>query len=273
MIFINGRWAANITNDSFYQDLKVLPGFSYNIEIRRMNGNESVFQSTALLKENETKSVSLDLSGSLELNAISDLIDENKIPEAMERLNTFVVENGGSDRTVELQDRIIEQNETKRQARTKKKDKKILPVLVNGNFDSGSYGWHLELQKGAVLDFSVVSGNPINQTPCAKVRVVASTGEDWNSQLISVFKVKAGKTYQLKFTIKSEKQSSMRAGIQQNHDPWNAVLMDYTITPESQEISISTPMMTQDDTMKVAFMFGNSEKTLFWIDNVQVLEF
>ena len=146
-------------------------------------------------------------------------------------------------------------------------------LLVNGDFELGKDNWEFPIfDANALGRFDIDDSGSINGNNSAKITTQQTTNTNFHMQLRQLLRVAAGKNYVLTFSAKASEQTKIETWLQKAEAPFTGYLeKEVELTTDVQTFT-DTALVTQDDSVFVTFMVGNSGLTEIWIDNVILVE-
>ncbi len=147
-------------------------------------------------------------------------------------------------------------------------------LLGNGDFELGKDSWKFPIfDANAQGRFDIDEAGLINGNNSAKITTQQTTNINFHMQLRQPLKVISGKNYVLSYSARANTQTTIETWLQQAESPFAAYLeTEIELTTETQTFT-DTAFVSQDDSVFVTFMVGNSGLAEIWIDNVILIEY
>jgi hypothetical protein len=150
-------------------------------------------------------------------------------------------------------------------------------ILQNPQFQSGTSGWTLEQQKGAVSwtteDIGINPGTPLPQGRAVKLSVSALGDQTWHLQFHqNGLDLKEGEPYTITFWAKADKPRDVNFYASLDQAPWSGIGGNQTIqaTPEWKKFSVLlTPSQPVANHNRISWILGNAVGDL-WLADVSV---
>ena len=140
-------------------------------------------------------------------------------------------------------------------------------MLVNGSFTSGINNWVLEQTEGATGRIAIVPEGPDGKA-AARLQVLTITNKAWHLQLYQTGpRVEKGKTYELTFWAKSDRDSDLKVICTQNHEPWEHHTQELLpLTPEWKQLHFTLVAPWSDDNVRICFTdLGAIVGQVYWL--------
>lgn len=146
-------------------------------------------------------------------------------------------------------------------------------LLFNGDFSAGSEGWHVELHHSAAAFLTT------DEDEKAAVLEILSedpdSAEGWHVQLAQTgLYLEKGKTYLLKFTMKSSPVVGCHVGLFHAEAPFSKVADGYYVNlgNESADFEFRLKVTESSDNGRLVFTGLNQAGVTFRISNLSLVE-
>jgi GH35 family endo-1,4-beta-xylanase len=145
-------------------------------------------------------------------------------------------------------------------------------ILINGEFDYGTYAWQIDSYNDGNGTMSVVSDAAMSGEHALRICPSAPGTELWHVQVSQEAPLEAGKYYEISFMAKADVPRTMAVAMQQSVSPYNIYLEDtVSLTTEHQYFSFTFQSTTTDPSSKLKF-FAGLDASCLYIDSVYCRE-
>ncbi|MCG8607138.1 carbohydrate binding domain-containing protein, partial [bacterium] len=146
-------------------------------------------------------------------------------------------------------------------------------LLTNGDFELGAQGWDFQIfAAGALGRFDIDDSGMISGNNSAHLTVQQTTNTNFHIQLRQPLNVFEGKSYVIKYSAKSDQNTTMETWLQQAEAPFTGYTSQTVQLTTDVQAYTDTAFVSQDDSVFIVFMVGNSGLSEIWIDDVVVVE-
>ena len=140
-------------------------------------------------------------------------------------------------------------------------------MLVNGNFMDGINNWVLEQTEGATGRIASVPQGPDGKN-ALRIQVQTITNKAWHLQLYQTGpRVEKGRTYELTFWAKSDRDSNFKVVCAQNHAPWEHHTQELLpLSTEWKQLHFTFVAPWSDDNLRICFTdLGAVVGQVYWL--------
>lgn len=150
-------------------------------------------------------------------------------------------------------------------------------LLVNGDFENGTYPWVMELHDVANAQLFADSNNPFEGNACARVEVSSTTSTIWHIQFEQFgMSIDNGKSYTISFAARTNEPKSVWGYVGRHNTPWNGYggstidlttqwqVFTFTVTPNETNIGQTrfAVMLSYEGAAPATYWFDDLKMTL-----------
>jgi len=148
----------------------------------------------------------------------------------------------------------------------------IVNLITNGEFNSGTTDWDLQLNNSTAGTMTVVTNASMSGTNALRICPTTAGDADWNVQVRQTVGIVSGKKYQVTFSAKADANRAISSNIQQDADPYTIYASQQaSLTTTSQNFMYDFTANTTDATAQLKFFVGNNT-TCVTIDKIIMSE-
>lgn len=148
----------------------------------------------------------------------------------------------------------------------------IVNLVTNGEFNSGTTDWDLQLNNSTVGTMTVVTNANMSGTNALRICPTTSGDADWNVQVRQTVGIVSGKKYQVTYSAKADAARTISSNVQQDADPYTIYAGEQaSLTTTSQDFMYDFTANTTDATAQLKFFVGNNT-TCVTIDKIVMSE-
>ncbi len=145
----------------------------------------------------------------------------------------------------------------------------VVPVemLVNGNFAAGWTNWVLEQTEGATGRLGCVPAGP-DGLAALRLQVLSIAPKAYHLQLFQTGPhIKKGRTYELTFWAKSDRDSSIKVNCMMNHEPWEHHTQELLpLATEWKQLHFRFATPWSDNNIRISFTdLGATVGQTYWL--------
>ena len=140
-------------------------------------------------------------------------------------------------------------------------------MLVNGNFTAGVTNWVLEHTEGAKGSVECGQEGPDGKA-ALRIKVLSVTNKAWHLQFYQTGpRVEKGRSYNLTFWAKSDRDSSLKVNCMQNHEPWDHETQEQLpLTTEWRKLHFTFVASWSNDNVRITFTdLGATVGQVYWL--------
>jgi hypothetical protein len=94
-------------------------------------------------------------------------------------------------------------------------------LIANGEFNCGVWPWRLDAYEGAKATLTLVPDAWLTEdTSAVRIEIQEIGNQVWGVQLMQTFKLRAGHSYEVRFTAQAEAEKAIQLTFSQDYDPW-----------------------------------------------------
>ena len=146
-------------------------------------------------------------------------------------------------------------------------------LLLNGEFSCSKRPWQLALYEGGQATFDIVSDPQLSDdTTTALIEIQDLGSVDWSVQLMQVFSLKSGHTYEISFIADVIDEKQIRVAFQQNLPPYEQYWYEELTVSEYNIFGPFEFMCTKDDpSANFKFILSLDDKPIY-LDAIEVVD-
>ncbi len=140
-------------------------------------------------------------------------------------------------------------------------------MLVNGNFAAGLTNWVLEQTEGATGRMEYVPEGPDGEA-ALRLKVLTIAPKAYHLQLYQTGPhIEIGRTYELTFWAKSDRDSGIKVNCMMNHEPWEHHTQDLLpLSTEWKELHFRFATPWSDNNVRISFTdLGGTVGQTYWL--------